>query len=276
MVKLIIDSPACASKQFVEENNITVVHLSSMLDGVTRQEGFEEDWLEFFEAVKTSSDFPKTSLPSPEQFLEAFATANDGDDILVITISKSLSGTFNAANVAREMYAHPEKVFVVDSNQCCQSELLLVEECVELIKQGLTGKEVYEKALEIATKTRIEFVPTTMEYLRRGGRISLLSATFASVLNIKPILSFKNGVLTCAKKCLGIGKALNEMVKNIPTNLKKIYVCYIHESEVLQHLIDKVNAALKTNIMEAKKIGPVVGSHIGIGAVGLATLENYS
>lgn len=275
MVKLIIDSPACASRQYVEENNITVVHLSSMLNGVTKPEGFEEDWPEFFEAVKTSEDFPKTSLPSPEQFLEAFNTANPEDDILVLTISKSLSGTFNAANVARELYARPEKVFIVDSNQCCQSELLLVEECVELIKQGLSGQELYEKALLIATKTRIEFVPTTMEYLRRGGRISLLSATFASVLNIKPILSFKNGVLTCAKKCLGIGKALNEMVKNIPTNLKKIYVCYIHESEVLQQLIDKVNAALNMNIMEAKKIGPVVGSHIGIGAVGLATLEQY-
>jgi DegV family protein with EDD domain len=275
MVKLIIDSPACASKQYVEENNITVVHLSSMINGITKPEGFEEDWPEFFETVKNSEDFPKTSLPSPEQFLEAFNSANPEDDILVITISKSLSGTFNAANVARELYAHPEKVFIVDSNQCCQSELLLVEECVELIKQGLSGQELYEKALLIATKTRIEFVPTTMEYLRRGGRISLLSATFASVLNIKPILSFKNGVLTCAKKCLGIGKALNEMVKNIPANLKKIYVCYIHESDVLQQLIDKVNAALNMSIFEAKKIGPVVGSHIGIGAVGLATLEQY-
>lgn len=275
MVKLIIDSPACASAEYVKENNIKVVNLTVSLNGKTREEGFEETWNEFFTDLKNGDDFPKTSLPSPDSFLTAFEEVPETDDIVVITISKSLSGTYNAACVARDLFKNPERVFVVDSNQCCQSELLLIEEVVELIKKGLSGKEVYEKALLIATKTRIEFVPTTMEYLRRGGRISLLSATFASILNIKPILSFKSGVLTCAKKCLGVGKALNEMVKNIPTNLKKIYVCYIHESDVLQTLISKVNTALNCNILEAKKIGPIVGSHIGIGAVGLATLEEY-
>lgn len=276
MVKLIIDSPAYASREFVEKNNIGVVSLKFTLDGVTKAEGFENEWGEFFENLKTSKDFPKTSLPSPEDFLKAYNTANENDDIVVITISKSLSGTYNSACVAKDLYAHPEKVFIVDSGQCAQSELLLVEEVVELINQGKSGKEIFEQAQLIATKTCIQFVPSTMEYLKRGGRISLLSATIANVLNIKPILSFKNGVLACTKKCLGMGKALTEMVKSIPQKCKKIYVCYIHESELLKTLINKVNEALKINIVEGKKLGPVIGSHIGVGAVGLATLENYN
>ena len=275
MVKLIIDSPAYASKNYVSENNIQVVSLSYTLNGVTKQEGYEESWAEFFENLKTTKDFPKTSLPSPEEFLKAYEQAGENDDVVVITISKSLSGTYNSACVARDMFKAPERVFVIDSGQCAQSELLLVEEVVDLIKQGKSGKEIYDIAQTIVTKTCIQFVPSTMEYLRRGGRIGLLSATIASVLSIKPILAFKNGVLTCAKKCLGMGKALSEMVKAIPQKFKKIYVCYIHESEILNTLIQKVNEALKLNIVEAKKIVPVIGSQIGIGAVGLGTLEQY-
>ncbi len=275
MIKLIIDSAAAASKQFVKDNDIQVVHLTTNLEGITKKEGYEDEWGEFFEKLKTTKDFPKTSLPSPEEFLKAFNKADKDDDIIVITISKSLSGTYNSAVVARDMYKYPEKVYIIDSGQCAQSELFLVEEVAELIKSGKTIEEVYEIAKVIPTKTQIQFVPSTIEYLKRGGRIGLLSATLASVLNIKPILSFKNGVLTCAKKCLGMGKALGEMIKNVPEKVKKICVCYIHESEFLNTLIKRVNETFNLNIVEGRKIGPVVGSHIGIGAVGIATLEHY-
>lgn len=272
MVRLIIDSPACASEEFVKVNNISVVNLNVMLDGESRKEGFEPTWADFFEKLKNTKDFPKTSLPSPEEFLKAFDEFDDSDEIIVVTLSKSLSGTYNAACLAKDMAKNPERIFVIDSGQCAQSELILVEEIVELIKQGKTGQEIFDISQELVTKLCIQFVPSTMEYLKRGGRISLLSATFASVLNIKPILAFKNGVLTCAKKCLGMGKALTEIVRAIPEKCKKIYVIYIHESEFISELIAKVNNHLKLNILEAKKIGPIIGSHIGIGAVGVATL----
>lgn len=277
MIKLIVDSPSCVDYNYAKEHNISVVNLNVELDGVTQKEGFESDWTNYFENLKNSKSFPKTSLPSPEDFLKLYNEAFEADsnaEIIVVTISASLSGTVNSARIAKDMTSHPEQIFVIDSGECAQSELILIEEIVNMIEnEHKTAKEIAEIAEVLKTKLCITFVPSTVEYLKRGGRMSLLTSALASVLSIKPILSFRNGVLTCTKKCIGMGKALAELIKSVPAKFKKLYVCYIHESEFLSQLIEKVNAAFGLNIAEGKKIGPIVGSHIGIGAVGLAFLE---
>ena len=278
MVKLIVDSPSCIDKSYAEQHNISVVNLNVELDGETRKEDFINTWGDFYTKLENSENFPKTSLPSPDDFLSEYNkvfSADPNADIVVVTISKSLSGTVNSARVARDMSDKANQIFVIDSGACAQSELLLIEEIVELINQQKTGAQIAEIAEVIKEQLSIDFVPSTVEYLKRGGRMSLLTATIANVLSIKPILHFCNGVLTNTKKCLGMGKALVELVKSIPDKFKKIYVIYIHESEFLAPLIKKVNERFGLNIIEAKNIGPVVGSHIGIGAVGIACLRNY-
>lgn len=278
MIKLIVDSPSCISEEYALNHNISVVNLNVELDGVMQKEGFIEDWPDFFERLKASSSFPKTSLPSPEEFLTLYNETfekNKNANIIVVTLSSSLSGTVNSARIAKDMTSRPDQIFVIDSGACAQSELLLIEEIVDLIEnQNKSASEIAEIAEELKQKLYIDFVPSTVEYLKRGGRMNLLTAALASVLSIKPILNFRNGVLTCTKKCIGMGKALIELVKGIPQKFKKIYVCYIHESDVLQQLIDKVNKLFNLNILEGKQIGPIIGSHIGVGAVGIACLEN--
>ena len=278
MIKLIVDSPSCVDYNYAKEHNISVVNLNVELDGITQKEGFECDWTDYFNRLKTSKNFPKTSLPSPEDFLKLYNETFNLDSsaqIIVVTISASLSGTVNSARIAKDMTSHPDQIFVIDSGECAQSELILIEEIVNMIENdNKSAKEIAEVAESLKPKLCIEFVPSTVEYLKRGGRMSLLTSALASVLSIKPILSFRNGVLTCKKKCIGMGKALTELIKRKKKNFKKLYVCYIHESEFLNQLITKVNDAFGLNIAEGKKIGPIVGSHIGIGAVGIAYLES--
>lgn len=274
MIKIVTDSTSCVSEAYAKEHNISVVNLTTNLEGNVLQEGFEsKQWDQFYESVKASKDFPKTSQPTPAEFEEVFReTLNENSNakILVITISQSLSGTYNSARLAAEN-VKPENIFVLDSGQTAQSELLFLEEVVELVNQGKTAEEIFAMGEALRNRVCIQFVPQTMEYLKRGGRIDLLSATIASVLNIKPILSFKNGVLTNTKKCLGMQKAISEMVSEIPANFKKIYIVYIHEAgEWLNRTINKVNETLNTNIKKAFNVGPVVGSHIGMGTVGIA------
>lgn len=272
MIKLVTDSTCCVDKEFAKKHNISVVNLTCSIDNFSMEEGFEENWEEFYNKLKSSKNFPKTSQPTPSAFENVFKETfaqNPNADIIVITISQSLSGTYNSAKLASQI--NPEKIYVIDSGQTAQSELLFLEEVVELINQGKTAKEIYDMQEELRKRVCIEFVPQTLEYLFRGGRINLLKATIANVLNIKPILSFKNGVLTNSKKCLGMQKAIIDLINNVPKNFKKLYVCYIHEAgEWLNKLINKVNQNFNLNITEAKNIGPVVGSHIGIGAIGLA------
>lgn len=274
MIKLVVDSTSYISEEYAQKHDIKVVNLTTTLSDYSIEEGYEDNWNTFFDKLKNGKDFPKTSQPTPAEFENVYndiLSKNPEADIITITISQSLSGTYNSARLAAEN-VNKDKIFVIDSGQTAQSELLFLEEIVELIGLGKTAKEIFDMQETLRKNVCIQFVPATMEYLKRGGRIDLLSATIASVLNIKPILSFKNGKLENTKKCLGMQKAIAEMVAEIPKAVKKIYVCYIHEAEWLQKIMDKVNQTFNFGITQAKKIGPVIGSHIGIGAVGVAYL----
>lgn len=273
MVKIIIDSTFCASREFVKEHDIEVVNLNILFDEQKIKEGFEDSWESFYSDLKKSKKFPKTSQPSPALYEDLFKKALETtDEILVLTLSSSLSGTYNAARIAGESVA-PDKIFVVDSMQCSQSAFLVLEETVRLRDSGLSGEELAKKCAELTPKACIEFVPETMEYLKRGGRISLVKALIASILKIKPILSFKNNALSVAKKALGMGMALNEMVKAVPKTAKEIFVCCVDKSKFTEPLKEKVAKAFPSIKIRDGLINPVVGAHVGPGAVGIAYIE---
>lgn len=276
MVRFIVDSTSYINKDYARNNNIEVVQLSVELDDARHDEGYEADWDNYFERLKSSKSFPKTSQPTPDTFVQAinniWKTDKDAD-IIIITLSQSLSGTYNSACLAQSL-VESDKVHVLDSGQTAQSMLLLIKELVELEKDGHSVKDIIKQANTIKEKIYLEFVPSTMEYLKRGGRLNLLSATIASVLNIKPILSFKQGSLTNTKKVLGMPKAIAELVANVPANIKKLYVIYIHESAWLNKLVNKVSATLNIEVVTQLKVGPVIGSHLGVGAVGLAYITD--
>lgn len=274
MIKFLVDSSINLKKDFVEANDITILQLYTLLDDIEREEGFEDNWQEFFAALKSSKNFPKTSQPSVALYDELFKKyTQDNNQVIFFTLSKTLSGTYETANRIAQNY--PNNVFVFDTTQVCQSSQFVIEEAIEYRKQNFSAQQIVAKCSELVSKISISFVPQTMEYLKRGGRIGKISAIIANVLNIKPILSFKNGILTCYKKVLGMQKAISELIALVPKTVKKIYVCYIHESKFLQELTDKTRQAFANQNVNIRvgKIGPVVGSHIGIGAIGLAYLD---
>lgn len=273
MIKIITDSTACLSRDYAKKHGVSVVGLNTTIDNFVLHEELSSNWHAFYEALKTSKNFPKTSQPTPEMFETEFSKVfaeNENAHIIVITLSQSLSGTFNAARLAAQN-SRPQNITVVDSTQTALSQRLFVEELVSAVESGQTLAQVLQLANDLTGRITIAFVPQTMEYLKRGGRISLLSATIASVLNIKPILAFRSGKLTNTHKCLGMQKAINELVKLVPATVKKIVVCYVHEAgEWLQKTAELVKKTLSLASVEVAGVSPVVGSHIGIGAVGVA------
>ena len=274
MIKFLADSSINLTKEFVNKYDITILPLYTRLDDIEREEGFEDSWDEFFNALKTSKNFPKTSQPSLELYEKLFDLyTKDNNQVILFTLSKSLSGTYETANNIAQKYKN--QVFVVDTTQVCQSSQLLIEEALQLRDANVSAENIVKKCNELTSKISISFVPQTMEYLKRGGRIGKISAIIANVLNIKPILSFKNGVLTCYKKVIGMQKAISELIASIPKTVKKIFVCYIHESKFIKELEDKTKQAFANTDVNIRvgKIGPVVGSHIGIGAIGLAYID---
>lgn len=274
MIKIIVDSTFGLTSEYMKKHDISVVSLNLLLDDIVTKEGGIDTWNEFYTRLEKSKSFPKTSSPSPQDFINAIDNIYSKEpaaDIIILTISESLSGTINSAKVAIQNY-EGKNIATIDSKQATVGSKVVLEKIVEEIEKGISFKEAVELTSEIIKKVDLFFVPETMEYLRRGGRIGKLSATIASVLSIKPIFYFKEGVITVTKKTLGLARALNEMISQLPKKFEKIYVCYIHNNQNLQLLVDKVKTTLNLNNVEIMSVSPVFGSHVGIGAIGIAIL----
>lgn len=270
-IKLITDSMATLREDYATAHHIDIIRLSTLLDDVNRIEGYEGTWDEYYTALENSKSFPKTSQPSPLDYEEAYkkAFADGYDEILVLCLASSLSGTYNTAQlVANDV--NPEHIHVVDSHQLSLGEHLLVETIVEMIEAGKDLNEILTMLEDKKDNITIDFVPVTMEYLKRGGRVSSVMATIASVLNIKPVLCYKANALTNPKKVLGMAKGIAEMIARIPQGIKKAYVLYIHKCDYVDTFLKQLAVKRPEIEVTVRAVGPVLGAHVGIGSIGIA------
>lgn len=277
MIRLIVDSTFGVSKKYAIDNNIEVVNLKMILDGNAYEEGFEDTWDEFYEKMKKSKNFPTTSQPSPQDFMDAIDKIfkeDENAEILILTISNSLSGTINSATIAANSYSGKRIVAhdTQNATTCCR---LLTEEVVNHIKKGITFEELLNLLPKIENALKIQFIPDSMDALKRGGRIGTLSAALASILKIKPLFKFANGKISITKKVLGLSRAITDAILELPKKLKKLCICYIHDRVNVPMISQKLKDMLNLTGIEEVKIEPVFGVHVGIGAVGLASLEEY-
>ena len=275
MIRLIVDSTFGVKKDYALKHKIFVVNLKMNLANETFEEGFEETWGDFYYKMQKSSVFPTTSQPSPQDFIDKMEEVYKEDEnaeILILTISERLSGTINSAKIAANSFPN-KKIVALDSRQATTCGRFMVEELVEAIENGRTFDEVISLVSVLQSKLKIQFIPHTLEYLRRGGRIGAVGAGLASILKIKPVFTFSDGNLT-VKKVIGNLRAASEVVNNTPEAVKKIAVCYIYDDSNVDKIMQKIKDRFPDGAcIEKTAIEPVFGCHVGIGAVGVATLE---
>ena len=270
MIKIIADSTFGISETYANKNDIKIVKLKMVLDGKVFEEGFEPSWENFYKEMEKSKNFPTTSQPSPQDFIDKIEEIFEKDpvsQIIIVTIATRLSGTFNSAKLAAESF--PDKqITAIDSRQATTCGRFLVD----AINSGATYEQVLSLIDSLQTNLKIQFIPKTLEYLKRGGRIGTLGASFATLLHIKPLFTFKENELS-VKKAIGQTRAIAECISSIPKNIKKLAVCYIYDKSNLSLLTDKTNQKINSVNAEIVAIEPIFGVHVGIGAIGVATLE---
>ncbi len=274
MIKIIADSTFGISETYANENDIKIVKLKMVLDGKVFEEGFEPSWETFYKQMEKSKNFPTTSQPSPQDFIdkiEEILSADPDAEIIILTIATRLSGTHNSAKIATESFPD-KKIIAVDSRQATTCGRFMIEEIVDAINGGANYEQVLSLIDSLQSKLKIQFIPKTLEYLKRGGRIGALGASFATLLHIKPLFTFADNELT-VKKVLGQTRAITECVSSIPKKIKKLAVCYIYDKSNISLLTDKINQKINDVNAEIVAIEPVFGVHVGIGAIGIATLE---
>lgn len=269
MIKLVLDSCVSLDEKYLTENDIKVAKFNLLIGDEQISEPVFPNYNEVYEKLVENNGIAKTSQPSVEEYSNIFKQILDnGDEIICLTMATRLSGSYNCAEmVAKQL--NSEKISVIDSHTLIQGMRILVDFALDLIKQGKTREEVVDAIIKARENIVIEFIPPSLDPLKRGGRIGKVSALIGSVLKIKPILRFKDNVLTCAKKVMGFPKAIASMVNSIPENCKKLYLIYVHSKEYLKPLKDALLKRFKNLNLIEENISATVGIHVGVGCVGV-------
>ncbi len=270
-IQIVTDSTAYFPKDYAASQGIKVVPLWVTFSGVTEEEGYPGEFEAYFEKLKTSPDFPTTSQPSIEAFSKVYEEAiAQGCEVITIVISSGLSGTYNSASVAAEMIAS-DKISVIDSESTAANLMLLVNMAKEMVDKGLSRQEIVDILEATKKKTGISLTVDTLDYLKKGGRLSGTQALLGSILNVKPVIALINGKLEPVGKARGKSKAVELMIARVPENVEKISICHIYALD--ESLV--IKAQLETRFPKAEvvieELGPVIGSHLGPKAIGICS-----
>ncbi len=268
-IKIITDSTCYISKEYVDKENMGIVPLTYVFDGVSSKEGFKGDFDEFFEKLGSTKLFPTTSQPAAGDFVDAFNQAlKDNDEIIAIVLSSKISGTYNSAMLAKSML-EDKKITIIDSETSASNLRFLVEDAVEMAKAGKSSEEITDFINRKKKNTHIYLTTGTLEYLSRGGRLSGVQATLGNLLSIKPIIELKDGELQLIEKVRGTNKALSTIIAKIPDDVQKIGICHIlnlDEAHKVKSLIEEKFPHVMVTIDE---LGPVIGAHLGPKTLGV-------
>ena len=275
-VKVVVDSTSYIPKETLTENDISVVSLNVLLNGKSyREVDLENEF--FYKEMNESKEIPKSSQPSVEEIKEVFTNiAKSGFDIVGIFISSKMSGTYSTAHLVREMVLeeYPEtRIELVDSESNCMQMGFSAIQAARAAKRWENIEKVVEEAKKVINTSKFLFVPETLKYLKKGGRIGGASALFGTILQVKPILTVQNGETSVYEKVRTKKKAVEVILKKVlddmtEKGLGEVIVHHINCEEGLE-LAKRLENELKIPI-KIQSIGATIGLHVGPGSIGVA------
>lgn len=277
-IKIIVDSTSDLLPHIKKRVKIVplTVHFGNeeYIDGVTI------DHRTFYEKLIETDVLPTTSQATPGAFQKAFEEIKDsGDEAIVITVSSSLSGTHQSATIAAEEF---KNIYIVDSETAAIGGGILAELALKYVDKGFTAKEIVAKLEEEKKNIVVIALVDTLEYLKKGGRISKTLAFTGAVLNIKPVLAINGGKILMLGKARGSKQGNNLLVQEIEKangiNFSKpILLGYtgISDALLLKYIEDSKYIWEKgTDNVRYTTIGSVIGTHAGPGAIAVAFFKN--
>ena len=272
-IKIITDGSCDLSHEVLNKFNINVVPLGVSFGEEHYTAGVDIDNKTFYAKMKESTELPKTFCPSPESFSKEYQ--GEEDKIIVIALSSKLSGTYNSASLARDLYLseHKEKdIRVIDSMTGSIGAGLLLIKAAKMISEGKDIDEIVEAIENL--KEKISFYGTleTLENAIKGGRINPLAGKIIGALNFKAIVQIKDGVVKPIDKARGesnsIKKVANYITSSIEDTKDKI-LCLMHANcpEKAHKLLSIIEKTHKFDEVYISEVGPVMGTYTSEGAV---------
>ena len=270
MVKIMLDAASDSKNTHPYDYYIP---LTVDIDGRCYKDGIDLKPQRFYKLLASCKEFPKTSQPSPEDYIPYFEEAKaNGDEILYLCVSTSLSGTYQSANIAKQMVEY-DNIHIVDTRTVTHLIGMLARYAHQLRSEGLNAAQIAEKVLDVRDRQVIYAGLHTLEYLHKGGRLSRTSAAVGSIANIKPILTIGlEGKIEPCGKAIGVKRAISTIVKNaqsfqIDENFPVWSLCTV-ENENCEAL-EEALADAGIPVTDRMQVGPTTGTHVGPGVYGV-------
>lgn len=279
-VRFIIDSASDILPAEAKELGMVHIPMEVNFDGEIYHDSVDITHREFYEKLIESDVLPKTSQISPAAFDAAIRPlVENGDEVMVFTMSSELSGTYQSACLAASNY--PGKAYVVDTLNATVGERIVIFQALEYAKQGMKAEQIAEQIDKDKYKVRLLAVLDTLEYLKKGGRISASVAILGNMLSIKPVVTVKDGKVEMAGKARGSKNGSNLLRKmalegNGIDYDRPLAIGYSGMSDAMLTKYVEDNADLwRPQGLELpfRTVGATIGTHVGPGAIAVAFFE---
>jgi DegV family protein with EDD domain len=273
MVRIVTDTNADLTLDLAKQMGINDIASTYVVFGEKSFKSAGMTPAEFHAKLKSDPNFPKTSQPSVGDFVHIYEQYKD-DEIVAILISKDLSGTYaSAESAALTTGGHPA-VTLIDTRQVSAGEAVLVMEGARLAQAGAKPAEIKAHVESLIPRARMHFVLETLENLKRGGRIGGAQALIGGVLQMKPILTIKDGKVEPLERVRTSGKAVARLKEIVLQDLKgkadpKVVVMHAAAPELGKQMVDELAKELGIQPPLLLEAGPAIATHAGPGAVGV-------
>lgn len=277
-LKIIVDSVSDIPSGIAEELGIIVVPLQVNFEDGSYKDGQDLDSRTFFQKVKVSAKLPTTAQVTPGEFIRVFQRELEaGHELIVMTMSAAMSGTYNAAQTAVE-YLETDRVTLFDSKSVTFGYGLMAVLAARMIREGHDRASVCAQLEYMIHHLESRFIVDSLDHLRRGGRLTVGEAFIGGLLNIKPILKITGGVLVAEEKVRGRRKAIRyicDWLQSTGVDLSGKTVGLYHADD--REYMNELEAALREQfeIREVlhSEVGAVVGTHSGPGCVAISFIR---
>ncbi len=274
MLKIVMDSAGDLPAGWAEKFSIEIIPINIHFDELTYLQGIDISNRDFYRKADESGVIPKTSQPTPQQFVDFYRRiAQPGEEIVSVHVTAKLSGTYDSAQIAAHELAGQYHVYPVDSASGSAAMGYMCREARLMDQAGSPVKDIVHKLEKIASQVVIVLTLDTLEYARRSGRVKALQAALASLLNVKPVIYLREGVLELGDRVRTRRKALDYIVEQMSARVGKrlVNAAVIHSEDPQsgEILMERVTSALNCSEIILTELSIGIAANLGPGTVGV-------
>lgn len=277
-IALVTDSSSDLTREIYQENGITVVPLTVHFGDESFIDTVEISSSEFFDKLKRSQVMPKTSQPSPADFVAVYqCLLKSHDFVFSVHISSKMSGTVQSAQIAAET-VNPDVIEVVDGRAVSLVTGLMVLEGAEAIRQGKSVDDVRESIQHVMDNFGLYWTLDTLEYLQKNGRIGRATAFIGGLLSIKPIMSIEEGEIAGVERVRGSNRVFPRILELMHSRIRPgapidVIVLHADDEPRGKRWLADVKSEFNCRRTWLTDCGPIVGTHAGPGTIAVAWVE---